>query len=339
MPVIKDVAKLAGVSVGSVSKYLNNNKTLKASTRQKIISAIEELNYKPNPLARSMRTGRTNIIAVIVPDITNPFFAETFNSIRIEAHNNDYTTVLYTSTDNPDRLQQYLSGETVNHPDGVILCFVDEGMLLDRFAESLVPDAPVVLLSWDLNNVRYNSIAIDVAEGIYKSTNHMVNIGRKKIAYIGGPEASHISIDKLSGYKRALEESGFEIDCSIIYQGENYNLSTGYEAARIFTRQDNIPDSIVTANDALALGCMKYLMQKGIKIPDNIAVIGFDNVSLSSMYEPSLSTVSIPIKKMGEEAIKMLHSEISNPSEFEHKKQIILDTQLVIRRSTSAGSI
>lgn len=331
MAVIKDVARLAGVSTGTVSKYLNNPQNLKEKTRMRVEQAIQELQYKPSPLARSMRTGKTNTLAVMVPDVTNPFFAEVYNSIRMSAAQSGYTPILYTTEDNLDTLKDYLAGISLRQADGLILCFLDEDEAIDRFINEIQAHIPIVLLSWDINSARFNSVVIDVFEGICKSTRYMISRGHKDIAYIGGPEDSRISREKHDGYIKAMKEAGLEIKPEYIFHG-SYNLQSGYQAARKFTMLSETPSALVAANDILAIGCIKYLLQKKIKIPEEVAVIGFDNISLSAMYEPALSTISLPIEQMGKEAIKLLLSRISKP--ISKNKQVILKTGLVVRNST-----
>lgn len=335
MAVIKDVAKLAGVSTGTVSKYLNNPPRLKEKTRLKVEHAIKELEYKPSPLARSMRTGKTNTLAVIVPDIINPFFAEVYNSIRLNAIQNDYTSILYTTEDNLDLLIDYLISLSIRPVDGIILCFLDEDEKMERFVEHLQSDIPLIQLSWDINNTVFNSIVVDVFEGIYHSTKHLLDCGHKEIAYIGGPENSRISKEKYQGYLNAMNDAGIKINLDYVIHAD-YSLRSGYQAARRFLMQTNAPSAIVGANDIIALGSLKYVIQKKLSVPEDIAVIGFDNISLSVMYEPSLSTVSIPIEQMGSEAIKLVLSKIRTTSSKSH--QIILPTELIIRKSTDKSA-
>jgi len=335
MSVMKDVAKLAGVSTGTVSKYLNNQHTLKDDTKRRVEEAINALQYKPNLLARSMRTGKTNTLAVIVPDISNPFFVEVYNSIKSSASQNGYASILYTTDDNPDTLNRYLTGIHMQNVDGFVLCFIDNNKVIEEFIDELHSNTPMVFLSWDINNTKHSSVVIDVFEGIYISTKYLIELGHKNIAYIGGPEDDIISKEKFNGYTKAMESVGYEINQQLIFHN-SYTLQSGYQAARKLTMLPVIPDALVAENDILAIGSIKYFLQRKINIPDDIAIIGFDNIPLSAMYEPSLSTISLPITQMGNEAIKVLMSSIDNP--LSKSKQIILKTSLVIRSSTNKNA-
>ena len=331
MAVIKDVAKLAGVSTGTISKYLNNHHELKEDTKRRVEEAIATLQYKPNLLARSMRTGKTNTLAVIVPDIANPFFVEVYNSIKSAASQNGYASILYTTDDNPDTLNHYLTSIHMQHVDGFVLCFIDNNKAIEAFINELHEDTPMVFLSWDINNTNRNSVVIDVFEGIYVATRHLIEQGHKNIAYVGGPENDIISKEKFNGYCRAMTSAGLEINQQLVIH-MNYTLQSGYQAARKLTMCEAVPDALVAENDILAIGCLKYFLQKKMNIPEDIAVIGFDNIPLSVMYEPSLSTISLPLTQMGNEAIKILMSRIDTPTL--KNKQLILKTSLVIRSST-----
>jgi len=331
MAVIKDVAKIAGVSTGTVSKYLNNPDTLKEDTKRRVEKAVKTLKYQPSPLARSMRTGITNTLAVIVPDITNPFFAEMYNSIRLSALDSGYTSILYTTEDNPDILKHYLTEPITRHVDGLVLCFLEEDGKIENLIDKIDEKTPVVLLGWDINNTRFNSVVIDVFEGMYKSTTHLIELGHKNIAYIGGPEKDRISKEKFKGYVRAIKTAGYELRHNLILH-DNYSLQSGYHAARALTMLPVVPDAIAAENDILAIGCIKYFLQQKIRIPEDIAVTGFDNIPLAAMYEPSLTTVSIPVEQMGYEAIKLFISLLK--TRLSKKRQIIQKTNLIVRNST-----
>lgn len=332
MAVIKDVAKLANVSTGTVSKYLNNPENLRSDTRSRVKQAISELAYKPSPLARSMRTKKTYTIAVVAPDISNPFYGEIYNHIRVSLMQKGYTPILYTTEDNMDILREYLSGSSIKRLDGLILCYVEEDETIEGFIEEIQSQVPIVLLSWDISNIKFNSVVIDVSEGIYKATEHLISLGHKNIAYIGGPENNRITREKTNGFKKAMKNAGLEVKDNYVSFG-NDTLQAGYQAARKFTMQAGVmPTAIVAEDDFLAIGGLKYLLQNGIKVPDDIAVTGFDDIMLSRMYEPSLSTISLPKEQIGREGVKLLMSRIDKPNS--KNKQIILKTELIIRNST-----
>ena len=325
--VIKDVAALAGVSVGSVSNYLNNIGNLKAATKKKIEAAIDKLEYEPDFLARSMRTGKTDSIAVIVPDITNPFFAETYNSIKVSAIKKGLFPILYTADDDVNILKKYLISQSMRHSDGIILCFVDDDKAIAEIIQK-TQHIPIIMVSWHIENQKYSAVSIDVFNGAVKATGHLVSMGHRIIGYIGGQD--RVSKEKHRGFERAVLDAKLELRPDLEYHGD-FSLQTGFLAAKKFMGLNEKPSAVFAENDILAIGFIKYCLQNKIKVPEDVSVIGFDNIKLSEMYEPSLSTVSLPIEKIGESAIKLLLEETN---ENGTKRAITLGNELIIRNST-----
>jgi DNA-binding LacI/PurR family transcriptional regulator len=352
MAVIKDVSNLAGVSVGTVSKYLNNPDKLKLETKLKVEQAINTLQYKPSSFARSMRTRKSYSIAIIVPTLINPYFVEVFNAIKTEASGLGYTPIIFSTEDKFEFIQNYVTGMAIGQVDGIILFYLNGDEAIYKFLLTLKSKIPIVNISWDINNTDYDSaVVVDVAEGIYNATKHLIDLGHQKIAFVGGPENHRNTREKYNGYAKAMRDFRYPIKSEYVYfespnsckQYKNSGcclqwgnsspcIQMGYLAARYLTMLPDPPDAIVTSTDILAIGCLKYCIQKNIKIPEDIAVIGYDNISLAEMYEPSLSTVAMPLEKMGKEAMKLITSKI-NKRRIK-PRQIILNSQVIIRKST-----
>ncbi|NLK89766.1 MAG: LacI family transcriptional regulator [Clostridiaceae bacterium] len=334
MAVIKDVANLAGVSVATVSKYLNQPENVREINRTKIAKAIQDLNYKPSSLARSMRTKRTNLIAIIVPEITNFYYSEVFNAVRVASAERGYTPILYTTEESVDILREYLNDITSLGADGIIFCFLDEDGIIDELKD-VQNNIPVVLMSWDVNNTYFNSVVVDVYDGIFRATKYLIEQGHTHIAYVGGPADSRISKEKYKGYKNALIGASIEIYPEYNMSGK-YRFQTGYRCAREFMCLETPPTAIVAANDVLAVGCVKYLASNGINVPEDCAVIGFDGINLALLYQPSITTMEQPIDKMGMEAVNLLVSKIDAPTT--KNKQIIFKTTLSERTTTNSNA-
>jgi len=330
MAVIKDVAKRAGVSPSTVSKYLNKPAELTDEYKIKVEKAIKDLDYRPSSLARSLRTQKTNIIALVVPDIVNPFYSEIYNAVRSAAYAKGYTTILYTTEENLEILELVLTQFSKISADGLILCFLDEDEIIQRFKE-VQNIIPITLMSWDINNTDFSSVIINLFDSFYHSAKYLLSLGHKKIAYIGGPTVSRISKEKLAGFKKAMLEENINISEDYIFEGK-YLFQTGYQAAMKFMQLNECPTAIVCGNDVLAIGCIKYLQYNKFAIPDTVAVIGFDGINLSYIYDPSISTIVIPIEDIGREAVEMLINKIERPGS--KNRQAIYDTNLVIRKST-----
>ncbi len=330
MAVIKDVAKLAGVSVASVSKVLNNAESVSDRTRGKIEAAIKELDYIPSTIARSMRTRKTNMIAVVVPDIIDDFFSNVFNFIKDAAQNLGYTPILYSIEDNIEILKNYLGKISLVNFDGAIFCFLDEDEVIDNF-EKIQMQIPITLFSWNISNEKFSAVVTDVFEGEYRAARYLIDKGEKKIAFVGGPENSRISKQKFNGYAKAMREAGLEITDDYLFNG-HYRYQTGYQAAIKFSRLAEMPTAVVAANDVIAAGLIKCFIKKGIRVPDDIRIIGFDNIPLASIYEPAISTISIPIEQMSREAVNLLVNKIKNREKA--NKTIIFKNELLLRNST-----
>lgn len=331
MAVIKDVAAHAGVSVGSVSKYLHRPDSLKEDTRRRIEAAIQALDYRPSPLAQSLRTGRTGVLAVAVPDIINPFYAETYSAIHRAAGQRGLGTVLHTTDASLAALQDSLSERAIRQVDGAVFCFVDEGEAAQAYLGRVADAIPVVLLSQDLASTRFDTVAIDVGDGIRQATSHLAGTGRRRVAYVGGPESGRISRAKYQGYLCGLGEHGLEAESGLRVAGD-FSLRTGYAAARRFMNRPAPPDAIVAENDLLAIGCLKYLLQHAIPVPGRVALSGFDDISLAAMYEPALTTVAIPVKQMASEALGLLVRSLQAPGS--RPRQVIHRLELRVRASS-----
>ena len=333
MAVIKDVANLAGVSISTVSKYFNNPNGLSEPYRSKVAAAVEELNFKPNAIARGLRTKRTNTIALIVPDITNTFYVEVYDSVRLAAISQGYMTQLYTTEENFNMLNELVNQLSSSKIDGMILCFLDEDdtiTLLDRTQATV----PVALLSWD-SDTKFNSAVLDLTKTMYQATSYLIQRGHSKIAYVNGRAGSRISFQKKGGYLKAMAGAGLTVPENYIYSG-NYSYRTGYQAAKQFMQYPDPPTAIVAANDIIAIGCCKYLHLNGYRIPNDVSVVGMDGIQLAKIYDPSITTMATPISAMGSEAVNLLINKINHPTS--KNRQILFESKLTVGRSTDENA-
>lgn len=335
MAVIKDVANLAGLSVSVISKYLKNPDSVRVDTRERIESAITELDYVPSTQARALRTGKTGLISIISPNITNPFFAELFSAIQEKALAVGYTTILQTI---PTARQT--TSSVVSHPfavssisrvDGMIVCFPDEDEIVEILRKRW-RHIPLVLLSWNTAGEADANLVVDLASGIYNTAKYLLAQGHTKIGYVGAPKSSTTSQEKQHGYVRALMEANLPVDQELIYHGP-YDSMTGYQAAKKFWNQSTRPTSIITEADIFAVGCIKYCHQKQIQIPQQMAVTGFDDIPMAAMYQPPITTMRIPIEQMAADAVRALcrlldEGKNGDPIDMRY------ETELQIRRST-----
>lgn len=333
MAVIKDVANLAGVSISTVSKYFNNPQGLSEAYRQRVAEAVEALDFRPNAMARSLRTKRTNTIALIVPEITNTFYVEVYNNIRLAAISRGYMTQLYTTEESVNILQELLSQLSSSKIDGIILSFLDEDeviSLLDQTQATM----PIALLSWDADT-QFNSAVLDLTLTMYRATNYLIEQGHQRIAYVNGRDGSRISTQKKSGYLKAMSAQGFPVPEGYIYSG-SYSFRTGYQAAKQFMQCPEPPTGIIAANDIIAIGCCKYLHLNNYRIPQDVSIVGMDGIQLSRIYDPSITTMAMPISAMCTEAVKLLINKIHHPTS--KTRQSLFECELTIGRSTNENA-
>jgi DNA-binding LacI/PurR family transcriptional regulator len=329
MAVIKDVAKLAGVSVAAVSKYLKTPENMRTETRKLIEAAIQQLNYRPSPVAQSLRTRKTGMVAVMMPAITNPFFAELFDTLRRSLMKKGYTALLQTAND-VDELRTAMFDLSIRQIDGVVLCFLDDEPLVAELARCSIGVVPLVAMSWHSIMDGCGAVIVDMRNGMRQAVAHLAETGRKHIAYIGGPENSSISREKYSGYLLALQDAGIAADPALVLHG-GYSLESGYLAATQLVKGKRRPDAVAAENDALAVGCIKRFCQEGIPVPQEIAVTGFDDIPLSAMYEPPVTTVRLPIEHIGMAAVDTLCAMLEGDKPcMEHSFQPLL----MVRRSS-----
>jgi len=347
MAAIKDVAQMAGLSTAAISKYLRDPESVRDDTRERIEDAISRLNYAPSTAARALRTGRTGMIAVLIPDIKNPFFAELFDILRIEAAGRGYSVILQAAEDtaNVKSATRSFAVASVHYVDGAIVCFPDDEKIITAM-KGRPDDTPIVLMSWRRTPQAHASVLLDAAGGIRESVMHLSGLGHERIAYVGGPRHSVMSYDKMHGFREGMDFAGLKYPAGYIAHGK-FSMKTGYHAARDFWAMKPRPTAIVAENDILAIGCLKYFHKNGVKVPEEAAVTGFDDIPLASMYEPPLTTVRLPLREMGAAAISKL-MDIFNGAETAGSGtgatypegsglQPPFRTELIVRKSTDAG--
>ena len=323
---MKNVAKLANVSIATVSRVFNGSDTVADETRKKVMAAVKELDYHPNVLARQLRRMETKTIVVIVPDITNTFFSQVLRGIETIARRNGYR-VLLGDTENDITIEhEYLKALYEKYADGLILLTAGMGR---NTIESLAEKYPVVLACEYLESTNVPTVSIDNISAARKAAEHLIKLGHKRIAHITGPMNVILSRDRLKGYKQAMKTYGLEVDPLLIIEGDFY-YKTGYNLMLKLMSIDNPPTAIFAANDEMAIGAIKAVKANNLKVPEDIAVVGFDDIEIASMYEPSLTTISQPRYEIGQKAmelfIKTINKEII-------EKKYILNSKLTIRES------
>lgn len=331
MATIYDVAKEAKVAVSTVSYVLNNTKPVSEATRDKILKAIEKLNYTPSSIARSLKTKTTLTIGVIVPDISNPFFSEIIKGIEDTASKRGYMVFICNTYENYDKQIKYLEMLFSKNIDGLI--FVSTAYHNKKIINN--SEIPIVFVDRRTNIETKNSgyVMINNEKGAYIATNFLIQKGCKEIILLSGPLNINTYMDRLSGYKKALTENDMLFVPDFVYQVTNNDVSIeqGYNILMNVIKSGKKFDGIFASNDLIAIGAIQALQEKGITIPDDVKVIGFDDIYPASLIKPALTTISQPKYVMGCEAMNILYKLIN--SNKVKKREIIMEPTLKIRQS------
>lgn len=303
MATIHDVAKAAGVSSATISRYLNKSLQLPQATKDKIDTAIAQLEYRPNLLAKRLSKGKTEAIGLVIPEISNPFFAQLAEAVEIEADVQGYA-VFITSTHGERRKELAAIDELRDqHVDGLILMIEnpDDGTLAAQLSQQM----HVVLLDEDIPGPDLPRIFVNNEHGAYLATSYLIQQGHRDIAIVGGPKGISSMQERLAGFERAMAEHQLIIHPEYQLFGE-YCRFFGRKAAQKILDLDHRPTAIFSASDYLAIGMIELFRSENINVPDDISLVGFDDMPFVDLIQPSLSTVQQPVTDMGRVAVKTL---------------------------------
>ncbi|UMZ73632.1 LacI family DNA-binding transcriptional regulator [Natranaerofaba carboxydovora] len=291
---IKDVAKKAGVSPATVSRVLNNYNYVNEDTKEKVVKAMTELGYKPNEMARNFALQKTNTIGLIVSDITNPFYSELAKNITDRAKLFNYNVVLCNTDNKKENQDFYIDFLRQKGVDGIIFSSVN---LNDKKAEELVrSDYPCVFCNRRLKLKKAAFIASKNKEGAKLAVNHLIEKGHKRIAYISGPNNLSTASERLEGFYEAMKEKGLQIEKKYIKQGP-FSKEISYKLTNELLSTSPVPTAIFASNDLIALASMEIIKEKGYRIPEDIALIGYDNIDISGHRNILLTTIAQKKKK------------------------------------------
>ncbi|WP_040713946.1 LacI family DNA-binding transcriptional regulator [Paenibacillus curdlanolyticus] len=300
IPTIRDVAKKADVSVATVSRILNDLGGYSDKTKQKVMETIEQMGFRPNAIARSLNNRQTQTIGVLFPALNSEFSSALLHGIEEYAHNHRYSVLVCNTDTDGHRTLDYLQVLREKQVDGLI--FVSE-VLTEAYKEELrAMKIPVVLVSSATDDPQYPHIKIDDRQAAYDATNYLITKGHRQIAMISGtPEDLNATIPRMEGYTQALLDHGLAVNQQWIAYG-NFFYESGAQAMEQLLRDNVEFTAVFAASDEMAIGAMHYAAKAGIHVPDQLSIIGFDDIRLSTMVHPPLSTVHQPLRELGQEA-------------------------------------
>ena len=327
---MRDVAQRAGVSISTVSHVVNNSRPVSEAYRQRVLEAMAELGYRPNALARSLRRQETNTLGMIVPDSANPFFAEIARAIEDTSFAKDYSVILCNSEGDLDKQRAYTDVLIEHRVAGIL--FVAAGVSTELVNDLHQRRVPLVLVDREVPGVVVDCVLTNHAQGGRLAVEHLVTLGHRRIACVSGSSELSPSADRLTGYRLELERHGLPLDPDLVKKGD-FQFESGYQAAQALLDLAEPPTAIFACNDLMAVGCMRAAVERGLKVPQDLSIVGFDDIRLASFTNPPLTTVAQPKYEIGSWATKLLLQRIQDLDAPPQVKR--LENQLRVRSSTT----
>ncbi|TDL31744.1 LacI family transcriptional regulator [Jeotgalibacillus sp. S-D1] len=325
MATIKDVAKLAGVAISTVSYALNDSEKISKATRKKVMEAARELNYQKNGFASDLKRTKTNTIALILSDLAGPYYSELTTGVQEVSMANGYDLIACSSQGGPQSTAvKFLREKRV---DGAII--LAHNISDEDIVESARKGFPIIILDRHLENEHVVQVEVDNFHGGYVATEYLIQQGMKEIAFISGPPKSHDADMRYNGYMMALKEHKLPIHSKWRMHGD-FTREGGYRATKMLIAQGSLPDAVFFANDEMAIGGMQVFKENKIKIPKDISVIGYDDIQLSEFMSPPLTTIRQPKYEAGALAMHLILQQLSGTEVNPYYK---LSTELVVRKS------
>ena len=329
IPTIQDVVRLSGVSVATVSRVLNNSPNVLPATREKVLAAIRELDYHPNRLAQQFRTQRTMCVLVLLPRLGDSFYSEILKGIETVARSAGYHIIIANTGNDIEQAKFSYENLAQKQMDGIIDF---SACLPTEYMEEIAGQHPIVVACRYLNNANIPNVTIDNLAASREMTEYMLNLGHRRIACINGNTELALYRSRMYGYLEALGARGIPVDERIICSTEP-DIRGGFDAAMQLLRSGEKFTAIVTSGDTMAVGAVKALQERGIRVPEDVAVCGFDDIELSSLLTPTLTTIRQPRSLIGRQTMEKLLGIISGQDE-NLSEQIVLPYELVIRASS-----
>ncbi|HHF3176225.1 TPA: substrate-binding domain-containing protein [Vibrio alginolyticus] len=330
MATMKDIAKLAGVSTSTVSHVINKTRFVSEEISERVNNAAKELNYyAPSALARSLKVNRTKTIGMLVTTSTNPFFGEVVKGVERSCYQKGYSLILCNTEGDNERMRQSINTLLQKRVDGLILmCSSLEGERIDVFER--YPDIPVVVMDWGPMLFTSDKIQDNSLRGGYLAAKYLIDCGHTEIGCITGPLIKHQAQMRYEGYKRAMNEAGLEFNANWIIESD-FECEGGYQAFKKMAQRGGLPSSIFVSNDMMAMGVINAANELGIKVPDDLSIIGYDDIHIAKFMSPSLTTIHQPKYRLGQAAVETLVRKLDEKST---EAQVVqLEPTLVERKS------
>lgn len=329
---IHDIARDASVSIATVSRVINGHASVSPEVRKRVQDTIQRLAYRPNIIARSLRTRQSGTIGVVVPNISNAFFSDAVRALQDEVEGPGYTTLVVNTDGKLDREQAALRTLQERRVDGVVLVSA-AGKPTPTLLDLLRAGTPVVAMDRRIDHPAIDHVLIDVRKGTMEAVLHLAAQGRRRIAFVAGPADLSTAQDKLAGYRDGLRKAGIAFDRSLVFPGD-YTFAGGEAQSVAIVRRRPRPDAIIAGNNLMALGAMRTLLRSDLDIPGEIAFFGVDDADWSDTIKPAVSVVAQPTAAMGRETARLFLRRKDDGAAARRGEVVVLATSLVLREST-----
>lgn len=323
---VRDVAERAGVSVGTVSNVLNNPDKVASATSERVLAAIEDLGFVRNDAARQLRAGHSRTIGMIVLDVRNPFFTDVARGAESTAADAHLSVLLANSDERPAREAAYLDLFEEQRVRGILISPV--GDVIPRLEQLRSRGIPSVLVDRLARTEGFSSVSVDDEAGGALALTHLADAGRRRVVFVGGPFALDQVRDREAGARRVARERGVRLD---VVETLNLSAAEGVQAGRMLATGEERPDAVFAANDVVALGVLQGLIQNGMRVPEDIALVGYDDIDFAASASVPITSIRQPREQIGTEAVELLLAEADGDAA---PRQIVFDPELVVRASS-----
>ena len=328
---IRTIARMANVSIATVSRTINRVSTVNPKMAKRVWDVIEKLDFVPNTQARALVSGRSKLFGLIVSEITNPFFPELIQGFEDIAVENGYEILVSSTNHDPKRMSHCIRRMLERKVEGVaIMTFGIEEPLLDQLAKRKVP---LVFIDIGPDRPGVSVLKVDYHHGIRRAVQHLAALGHRQIAFISGPMRLHSAQSRLAAFSKSMQECGISPDANQIVEGD-HTLEGGAAAMEKLVALEHMPTAVVCSNDMTAIGVLHKLYRTGLHVPDDISVIGFDDIHIAEVMMPPLTTVQMSRLDIAKAAFGALRSQVESPEETHGKREFDIPTELIVREST-----
>lgn len=330
-----DVAREAGVSLATASHVINGTRFVSDETKQRVLRAVESLNYEINSVARSLKRNRSQVIGLLISDISNPYFTSLVRAVEDVAHGAGYSVMLCNTDEDPAKELRYLHVLRQKRVDGVLIAPTGSR---HRYLEHLIESGfPVVCFDRVLPDLRCDAVTLDNVGGAHQAVCHLIRLGHRRIGIIAGLARVGTTAERLTGYRRALAEYGIQEEPELV-RGADGRLDGGRQQAETLLDLANPPSAIFATNNLMTLGALVALQLRGIRVPDDVSLVGFDDFEWTVVLQPRLTTVAQPTYDIGKIAARMLIERVEHRTS-DGPRRVILPPHLIVRQSCGSGSV